>query len=252
MTTALFLTALAMGLLGSTHCVVMCGGVVGVLSGGTTQIARNRRAALVRSLRLALAYNGGRIASYAVAGAIAGAFGALVDRIPVLRGAELGLRLGTGALMLAVGLYLAGAFRRFAEIERIGLPLWRWIEPHARKLVPARTFSSALTLGALWGWMPCGLVYAALAIALGTGSAGGGALAMVAFGLGTLPTLLTIGAIAARVAELGRVTWVRRGAGVAIVAFGVFHVAAASAQIARGGASPAGVHSCCVGHSHGG
>ena len=250
MSAALFLTALAMGLLGSTHCVVMCGGVVGLLSSAPATIARNRREAVMRTLRLALAYNGGRIGSYAVAGSVAGAFGALVDRIPLLHGAELGLRLGAGALMLGVGLYLAGAFGRFAKIERIGLPLWRRIEPQARKLLPVRTLSSALGLGALWGWMPCGLVYAALGIALGTGSASGGALAMVAFGVGTLPTLLTMGAVAARVAQLTKIAWVRRGAGVAIVAFGLLHVAAAGAQIAGGRAAAASP--CCAGHSHGG
>ncbi len=242
---AILLSALVMGLLGSTHCVVMCGGVVSVLHGGLTQLGRERRA---KATQLALGYNAGRIASYATAGAIAGAFGALVDRIPALRGAELGLRLCAGLLMLGLGLYLAGAWRRFAVIERAGLPLWRRIEPVARRLLPVRTLPAALGLGALWGWMPCGLVYAALGLALGTGSAGAGALAMLAFGVGTLPTLLTMGAFAARASLFLRVAWVRRAAGVAIVAFGVLHVVAASAQIARGPTAP---HSCCAG-KHGG
>jgi sulfite exporter TauE/SafE len=199
-------------------------------------------------LRLALGYNAGRVASYATGGAIAGAFGALVDRIPALRGAELGLRLGAGLLMAGLGLYLAGVWRRFAFIERAGLPLWRHLEPLARRILPVRSLTAALALGALWGWMPCGLVYAALGLALGTGSASGGALAMLAFGLGTLPTLLTMGALASRLAVFLRVAWVRRAAGVVIVGFGLFHVVAASAQIARG---PTATHACCVG-KHGG
>jgi sulfite exporter TauE/SafE len=75
---------------------------------------------------------------------------------------------------------------------------------------------------------------------------------MIAFGLGTLPTLLTIGAVAARVAELTRVRWVRRLAGMAIVIFGLLHVAAASAQIAGNGTSSPAPGTCCAGHHHGG
>jgi hypothetical protein len=238
---ALLLSALVMGLLGSTHCVVMCGGVVSVLHGGLTQLGRSRRA---ETTRLALGYNLGRVASYATAGAVAGAFGAAVDRVPALHGAELGLRLGAGLLMLGLGLYLAGAWRRFALIERAGLPLWRHLEPVARRLLPVRTMPAALALGALWGWMPCGLVYAALGLALGTGSAGAGALAMVAFGLGTVPMLLTMGALASSLSRLLRVAWVRRAAGGVVFAFGLLHVVAASAQIARGPSAP---HACCAG-----
>lgn len=245
MTGALVLSALVMGLLGSTHCVVMCGGVVSVLHGGLTQLGRAER---VTAARLALGYNAGRIASYSAAGAIAGAFGALVDRVPALHGAELGLRLGAGLFMVGLGLYLAGAWRRFSAIERAGLPLWRHIEPIARALLPIRTLPASVALGALWGWMPCGLVYAALGLALGTGSAVGGAFAMVAFGFGTLPTLLTMGAFASRVARLLRVAWVRRVAGAVVVAFGLLHVVAAGAQIARG---PSATHACCAG-KHGG
>jgi sulfite exporter TauE/SafE len=226
----------------------MCGGVVSVLQGGLVQLSPNARTARVRSAGLGLAYNAGRVASYATAGALAGAFGAFVDRVPVLHGAALGLRLAAGLLMLGLGLYLAGAWGRFAAIERIGLPLWKRIEPLARRLLPVRTIPAALALGALWGWMPCGLVYAALGLALGTGSAAVGATTMIAFGAGTLPTLLAMGAVAHRIAQAARLTWVRRAAGLAIVAFGLFHVAAASAQIADRSSVP---HACCAGH-HGG
>jgi sulfite exporter TauE/SafE len=241
---SLILSAFAMGLLGSTHCAVMCSGVIGVLSGGLTPLRRKSARESLHTARIVLAYNAGRIASYAVAGAIAGAFGALADRIPVLRGAQLGLRLVAGLLMLAVGLYLAGAWQKLALVERAGLPLWRRVEPIARRLMPARTVPAALGLGALWGWMPCGLVYAALGVALGTGSASAGALTMLAFGAGTLPMLLAVGALAARLAAFTRATWVRRAAGIAVVAFGVFHVVAASAQMR---APRTAAHACCAG-----
>lgn len=244
MISAILVSAFVMGLLGSTHCVVMCGGIVGVLSGGLVPLGRSGGSATARRVRLALSYNAGRIASYAAAGALAGAFGALVDRVPVLRGAELGLRFAAGLVMLGLGLYLAGVWRRFALIERAGLPIWKHVEPLARRLLPVRSMSAALGLGALWGWMPCGLVYAALGLALASGSASSGVFTMIAFGAGTLPTLLAMGVVATRIAHAMRLVWVRRVAGMAILACGVLHVAAASAQIAGGRSA----HACCAGH----
>ncbi len=245
MSVALLLSALAMGLFGSTHCVAMCGGVVGVLSGGTVALETSARASFARRTRLALAYNAGRIASYAIAGTVAGAFGALVDRVPFLHGAQLAMRLAAGLLMVGLGLYLAGLWRRFALIERLGVPVWKRVEPFARRLLPVRSLPSALALGALWGWMPCGLVYAALAVALGTSSPATGGAAMIAFGLGTLPMLLTMGALATRVVDAMRRPWIRQAAGAAILSFGLLHVAAASAQIGSGPSAP---HACCPGH----
>jgi sulfite exporter TauE/SafE len=96
--------------------------------------------------------------------------------------------------------------------------------------------------------MPCGLVYAALGLTLGTGGAAAGAVTMAAFGLGTLPTLLTMGAVALRVGRFAATGWVRRAAGAAIVAFGVLHLAAASAALSARDGAP---HACCAGH-HGG
>ena len=172
----------------------------------------------------------------------AGAFGALVDRIPALHGAGVACdwrgRVDGGTRAVP-----GRRLDAFALIERAGVPLW---DRSSRWRVGSCRFEAcaALGLGALWGWMPCGLVYAALGLALGTGSASTGALTMVAFGRGTLPTLLTMGALATRLALLLRVTWVRRAAGVVIVAFGLLHVVAASAQIARGPSAP---HTCCTG-----
>jgi sulfite exporter TauE/SafE len=214
-------SALVMGLAGGTHCIVMCGGVVGALSAGMPEAVRARPLAQLRYLLL---YNAGRIASYAAAGAIGGGIGALADRIDALRGAQIGLRFFAGAIMLAAGLYLAGAFRRFASIEKVGAPVWRHIQPIAARLLPVRSGWGALGLGALWGWMPCGMVYAAVALAVSSGSTAGGAATLVAFGVGTLPALLTMGAFAGALARAARRVWVRRGAGVAIAAFGLVHL----------------------------
>lgn len=227
MMTTLVVSALVMGLLGGAHCVVMCGGIVGVLCAGVPPSVRARP---LGQLRLVLAYNLGRVASYAIMGGIAGALGALADRIDGLYGAQIGLRVIAGVLMLGVGLFMAGLLPRFSRIEALGAPMWRRIAPVAKRLLPVETPRAAFALGIVWGFLPCGLVYAALAIAIAAGSAPGGALAMAAFGLGTLPTLVAMGGVAGAMARLAKRTWLRRSAGIAIAVFGVVNLATAAAQ----------------------
>jgi sulfite exporter TauE/SafE len=149
-------------------------------------------------------------------------------------------------MMIAVGLYVAGVARALRWIERAGQPVWKRVAPIARQLVPVSTPSTAFALGLLWGWLPCGLVYAAIAAAVTSGSALGGAATMIAFGLGTLPMLLAMGSAAAIVARGARIRWVRAAVGMAIVAFGVvqvIHTGRAWAASATGSTSV-----CCAGH----
>ncbi|MBK7900954.1 MAG: sulfite exporter TauE/SafE family protein [Azonexus sp.] len=208
---ALFLV----GLLGGTHCVGMCGGIVGALSlGGPPRWS------------LHLAYSGGRIASYAAAGAVAGALGAgaaLAGQWPV----RLLLYVLANLLLIALGLYLLGITRFLAPLETAGGGLWRRIQPHTRRFLPARSVGQAFPLGILWGWLPCGLVYSALASALTAGSAGRGALMMAAFGLGTLPNLLLAGLFVGRLDGFLKRPAVRAAAGLLIVAFGLWGLFAA-------------------------
>jgi sulfite exporter TauE/SafE len=126
--------------------------------------------------------------------------------------------------MVLVGLYVAGFGAALHWMERAGEPLWKHIAPLARRLVPVRSPMHAVALGLLWGWMPCGLVYAALASSLTAGSPLGGAGTMAAFGMGTLPALITMGTCAALVARAARAQLVRRIAGVTILAFGMIQI----------------------------
>jgi sulfite exporter TauE/SafE len=244
MTTILLISALLMGLFGGAHCLVMCGGVVGVLCSGLPSEVRGRP---LKELRYVVAYNAGRITSYAIAGAIAGGVGAVAGRIGAIANLQLALRVIAGLLMLGVGLYLAGAWRTFSKVEKLGEPLWRKLSPLASRLLPVRSTKEALVLGLLWGWMPCGLVYAALAMATAVGSPREGALAMAAFGVGTLPALVLMGTMASLLSRLVRLLWVRRAAGAAIVCFGVVNLASA---IAQAGWMPIGMahstHACCA------
>lgn len=206
-----FLALFLVGLLGGTHCVGMCGGIVGALSMG----APARWA-------LHLSYNAGRIASYAGAGAIAGALGAaslgLEGQVPV----RLVLYFVANLMLVALGLYLLGATRALALTERAGQHLWRRLQPLTKRFLPARTPARAFPLGLLWGWLPCGLVYSALASALTAGSAGRGALLMLAFGLGTLPNLLLAGIVLARLNEFVRRPVVRMFSGLLVLGFGLY------------------------------
>ena len=206
-----FIALFLVGLLGGVHCVGMCGGIVGALSmGGPARWS------------LHLAYNAGRIFSYALAGALVGAVGSaglgLSGQVPV----RLIFYFLANAMLVALGLYLIGLSGALALTERLGQVLWQRIQPLTRRFLPVRSLAQAFPLGLLWGWLPCGLVYSALASALTAGSAQRGALMMLAFGLGTLPNLLLAGIVLARLNEFVRRPLVRLIAGLLVLGFGVY------------------------------
>jgi sulfite exporter TauE/SafE len=223
--------AFAAGLLGGVHCAGMCGGIVGSLS------AAARGPALPRQL----AFNAGRIGSYTLAGFAAGALGAVARHSAAAFGVQVALFALANIVMLLLGLYIAGWGRVLARLESAGGALWRRLQPLARRLVPIDSASKAAAAGALWGFVPCGLVYSMLTLALASGEALSGAAVMAAFGLGTLPNLLAAGFAAQKLLAIRRLPWVRRAAGIAIMALAVVgffripviseHVAAAWACI---------------------
>lgn len=219
-----FLALFLVGLLGGTHCIGMCGGIVGALSlGGPPRFS------------LHLAYNGGRLASYAVAGALAGALGGLGLTLAGQLPLRLALYLLANLMLIAMGLYLLGVTRALAFTERAGQHLWRRLQPLSRRFLPARSVAQALPLGLLWGWLPCGLVYSALASALTSGSALRGAGLMLAFGLGTLPNLLLAGLFAARLRDYAARRGVRLATGLLVLGFGVWGLFAAVRLAVTGG-----------------
>jgi sulfite exporter TauE/SafE len=120
-------------------------------------------------------------------------------------------------MMFSVGLYLAGWFPKFALVEKVGLPLWRKLEPLGKSLLPVRSAWHALLLGVVWGWLPCGLVYAAAVYSVSAGGGLQGALIMLMFGIGTLPAMVTVGMLSNRMIRLAQLPRVRRGAGLVII-----------------------------------
>ena len=239
---ALAVGAFVTGLLGSPHCAVMCGGVVGAFSATPVTLTRNaREARLARLVRLVV-YNAGRVGSYVLAGAAAGALGGTLDRLPGLDRTQITLRFLAGIAMILAGLSFMGGLRGVATLERVAAPLWRRLGPLARRLLRSSSLFASFGLGALWGWMPCGLVYGALGLAVANGSSIGGAATMLAFGLGTLPMLLALGGLADSIAAAARRVWVRRIAASILVAWGIFHVGSAAAAMQH----PAASHACCA------
>lgn len=220
--------AFVLGLFGSVHCVAMCGGLASVLSAGARGNLRKGERPAPR-WPILLAFHGGRIGTYAVLGAIVAALTLFAVQSTALHTAQAALRALSGVLLVGVGLYLAGMFPGFAMIERVGAPLWKALRPLSSRLLPVHDARTAILLGAVWGFVPCGMVYTALALGATSGGPAQGAMVMAAFGLGTTPALVSLGAIAARVADGMRVkagAMLRRVAGVLVASLGVMSVIA--------------------------
>ncbi|QJQ21675.1 sulfite exporter TauE/SafE family protein [Pseudomonas sp. SK] len=205
-------SALILGLLGGGHCLGMCGGLMGALTLAIPPEQRGRR------LRLLLAYNLGRVLSYGCAGLLLGLAGWAVASSP----AALALRVVAALLLIVMGLYLAGWWSGLTRIEALGRGLWRHIQPVASRLLPVSSLPRALLLGALWGWLPCGLVYSTLLWAASQGNAGYSAALMLAFGVGTWPVLLATGLAAERLNTLLKRRSVRVAGGVLVMLFGLW------------------------------
>jgi uncharacterized protein len=204
------------GLLGGGHCAAMCGGIVGALSA--------RRGA---QWHLQVAYNFGRIGTYCLAGSFAGAIGGVMllgDVLPV----QLALYVVANLLLLGVGLYIAGWTAIVTRLEVPGRWVWARISPLTGRFLPGDTFARALALGSVWGWLPCGLTYSVLAIALVSGSGLRGASLMLAFGLGTLPNLLAAGLLMRSGRSWLQRPLVRRIAGIIVLGFGLTGLAHAT------------------------
>lgn len=216
------LAAFLVGLTGGVHCFGMCGGIVTALTLGLP--APPNSAPWRTRWPYLFAYNGGRIISYVAAGALAGGVGAWATHWASVRHAQLGLQILAGFFMILLGLYLAGWWPVLSRLERAGGVVWRRIEPLGRRLLPVRTTVQALGVGLVWGWLPCGLVYSVLIWALSAGGTLNGALLLLCFGLGTLPMLLAMGALATTLAPFVRGPTLRLWAGALVIVFGIYHI----------------------------
>lgn len=206
-------SALALGLLGSPHCVVMCGAPCALLVPAR------------EPARVAL-FHAGRALSYASVGALAGALGAFAAGSPSPT-ATLVLRALAGCALLVSALALAGLLPEAAVPGRLR-SLGARVLATASRVSARNPRAGSLALGAAWGLVPCGLVYSAAVLALASGSALGGAATMAAFALGTSPALLAVHALAGKVAGHLREARVQRAAALALAVGALFNLSAAS------------------------
>lgn len=232
------------GLLGGVHCVGMCGGIVSALSVApgkrrfpvavvSGSAAFSPAMAADDALRV-LAYNSGRIASYAIAGAIAGGAAQGVRSLAFMSSLQIGGYWLANLMLVALGLYLMDAWRGLARLEAAGQFIWRRVQPLLKHFLPMDSLPKAFALGGLWGWLPCGMVYSVLLTAMLSGSALSGAAVMFAFGLGTLPALLAIGMLGTRLQTWTRQRKVRLASGLLVAAFGLLGLARAANGLSLG------------------
>ena len=207
------LSAFLIGLLGTGHCIGMCGGIASMLTGAVNQ--NNPKKHLY-----VLCYNLGRIFSYALLGTIVGFTGSLMVKqlgFPVLI-----LNILAGIFLILLGLYIGQWAFLLVHVEKIGKNLWKKLQPLSKHLIPVNSAGKATFLGALWGWLPCGLIYSTLTWALASGNAMQGGLIMLSFGLGTLPALLLVSLGATKVNDLLTKIWIRRVIALMLIFYGIF------------------------------
>lgn len=216
-----FVAAFTIGFMGSLHCIGMCGGI----SSALTTALRPGASTLTRQLGYPLLYSSGRIASYALAGALAGLLGHQFRDLLGGHGPS-ALRIFAGVMMVLLGFYLSGWWQVLNQLERLGAKLWKQLAPWTRHLIPVDHPGKALALGMLWGWLPCGLVYSALAWSVGADSPLQGALLMLYFGLGTLPAMLGVGLFSHALNDWARSKSTRTFAALLLIGFGLWTITA--------------------------
>ena len=208
-------TAFLAGLLGAGHCFGMCGGIAGGL--GATSARHG-------ALGAALIFNGSRIASYSLLGALAAGLLGLAGEVLALPAWVHWLRWLTAALIFLIGLQFLFGIRALAIIERAGAKLWARVAPPVQRAASLNSIGGRVALGLAWGLLPCGLVYTVLLTAASTGHAVSGALVMLGFGAGTLPALLGLTLWAPALASLLQDRTFRRVIGAALMLLAVWSV----------------------------
>ncbi len=207
-----FLAALLIGLLGSGHCLVMCGGIASALQLMMPEQSRWQR------LRLQLALSAGRISSYALLGGLVGWLG--YQAMGFGGAARQLLQILAGLMLILMALYVARISSLLTGLEQLGARVWRYIQPLSKRLLPLNSLPKAFSYGWCWGYLPCGLVYSSLSWSLASGSFIDGATWMLFFGLGTLPALLAAGQAAATLQRWKNQKWLQYSAAFMLATYG--------------------------------
>ncbi|HHP0512463.1 TPA: sulfite exporter TauE/SafE family protein [Vibrio harveyi] len=212
-----FIGAFMIGLVGAGHCMGMCGGIASLLSMG----APNNKP----SSSIPLFYNVGRLASYALIGAIVGGAVSGLSELSGLTQSLGWLRFVAALFMILVALYIAKWWQGLLVIEKAGQHIWKFISPAGKRLLPLKHPMYAFPFGFIWGWLPCGLVYSALTWSAVSGDALNGGLIMLSFGLGTLPSMLAIGYGASHFQKLQKSLIFRNISALILISYGMYTAA---------------------------
>lgn len=227
--TAAFLTGIA----GSAHCFAMCGGIAGALG-----MHAKAAGALSSSVAVASSYQLGRIAGYAAAGAIVGFIGAQASRLLDFAQAAWVLRIASAVFVALLGLRLLFRWNALAWIEQLGARFWMKLRPLVQLAGKRTGAARPLALGMLWSLLPCGLIYSMLMLAAMSADPARGALIMLAFGAGTLPSMLSTSLLAARLQTHMSRPAVRFGSGLSMLVLGVWMLVATAGMHAHTEAHP--------------
>ena len=223
---AVWLTAFMAGILGSGHCFAMCGGIAGGLGALTHKpgaIAHNsgsRAGAFMRAVQ----FNSGRLIAYSLAGGLSAGLLGIFPNVSGLQYLGVVLRFITALFIALIGLRYLLEWRGLDFIERLGARFWSKISPVAARLATSPGAANRLLLGLCWGFLPCGLVYTLLLTAASTGHAVAGAGVMLAFGLGTLPSMLGLTLAAPALASVLRDSHFRKFIGLSLILLAVWMV----------------------------
>ncbi len=211
-----------LGLVSSLHCVQMCGPVVVSFS-----LSLSHRTAS-QQMFAHLSYNLGRIVTYGLLGALAGLTGQFFDLVGKLAGIENIVAIVAGALMILAGLLMLDLvphrfLQRFDPLRYTS----QFLKPLGSR-ISSPTVASKFALGLMLGFLPCGLIYAALLKAMATGTALAGLLTMMAFGFGTAGALFALGVVSSafslKLARLNASGWGSRLTAISVALLGVFLV----------------------------
>jgi hypothetical protein len=211
-----FLSALLLGLMSSGHCLGMCGGISAAFG-----IANPQQTFVQRAWRL-IAYNAGRIFCYAMLGLLLGYVGQIF--VQQFQSLLLPLRVMAGLMLIAMACYLSQWWMGILIFERLGQRLWKIIQPLSLLLTPIDRLRNAFLFGLLWGLLPCGLVYSMLVWVSSSGNMWSASLMMIAFGLGTLPSMFASCYSAAQLRKVLQHKQVRMASSVLLLLFGVWTI----------------------------
>lgn len=220
-----FIGGALLGLAGSLHCAGICGGISSTLLMATSPTAAKSDTSALLKIQL------GRALAYTMFGALVGGSGAVFAHLLDLSGMQAVFRALAACMLVWSGCSVAGMARGFSTFDRVLARLANAARP---SLSPPSALTYPIVMGVLWGFAPCGMVYAALLNATMTMTASGGAAFMAGFGLATIPAVASAAYGVSALANLGRSVPQaarRRMLGGAITALGIVSLVEPAASL---------------------